>query len=81
MKFKITKEKLLISVVIVIIAIIFNKQILEGFRQGRRFFWGFNAPTRNMTYDVRHDRDVRNKYNPQQTGIFYESGLYQNFQD
>ena len=37
---KITNKKLLISLVIVIVAVIFNKQILEGFRQGRRFFLG-----------------------------------------
>ena len=81
MKIKITRQKLLIALVITIIAVIFNKQILEGFRQGRRFFWGFNPPTRNMTYDIRHDRDVRNKYTPKQSGVFYESGLYKNFQD
>ena len=81
MKFQITKQKLLIATIIVIVAVYFNKEILEGFRQGRRFFWGFNPPTRNMTYDIRHDRDVRNKYTPQETGVFYESGLYANFQD
>jgi hypothetical protein len=79
--FKITQEKFLIAAVIVFVAVIFNRQILEGFRQGRRYFWGFNPPTRNMTYDVRHDRDVRNVYTPKETGVFYESGLYPNFQD
>lgn len=81
MKLKITQKKLLISLVIIIAAVLFNKQILEGFRMGRRYFWGFNAPSNNMTYDIRHDRDVRNKYNPKETGVFYESGLYKNFQD
>lgn len=79
--FKITNQKLFIAFIIVVIAVLFNKQILEGFRQGRRYFWGFNPPTRNMSYDIRHDKDVRALYNPKETGVFYESGLYQNFQD
>ena len=77
--FKITRKKLLISLVIVIIAVIFNKQILEGFRQGRRFFWGFSPPRRNSSYDIRGDKDVRNKYTPKETGGFYESVIYPNF--
>ena len=86
--FKIKKQQIIIALVIIIIAVYFNKYILEAigyakenFRQGRNFFWGFNEPTRNMTYDTRHDRDVRNKYTPKETGVFYESGLYKNFQD
>ena len=75
MKFKITSKKFLIALVITMIAVIFNKQILEGFRQGRRFFWGFNEPTRNSSYDIRGDREFRNKFTPKETGIFYESGF------
>lgn len=73
--FKITKKKFLISLVIIIAATIFNKQILEGFRQGRRYFWGFSAPARNSTYDIRGDKDLKNKYNPKETGIFFESNF------
>ena len=79
---KIKKEQILIELAIIIIAIYFNRRFLkENFRQGRNFFWGFNEPTSNMTYDTRHDRDVRSKYTPKQTGVFYESALYKNFQD
>jgi hypothetical protein len=77
--FKITKKKLYISAIIVIIAIIFNKQILEGFRMGRRYFWAFTPPSRNSSYDIRGDKDVRTKYNPKNVGVFYESAIYPNF--
>lgn len=76
--FKITKKKLLISLGIVMIAIIFNKHILEGWRNGRRFFWQFNAPSRNSSYDIRGDQDVRNSYIPEESGGFYESSIYPN---
>lgn len=77
--FKITKKKLLISLSIIIVAVIFNKQILEGFRQGRRYFWAFNPPTSNSTYDIRGDKDVRSPYTPKETGIFNESAVHPNF--
>ena len=79
--FKITKQKLFYAIIITIIAVIFNRQILEGWRSGRRFFWGYNPTSRNSSYDIRGDRDVRTKYTPKETGAFYESGLYKNFQD
>ena len=50
-------------------------------RGGRRFFWGFNPPTRNMTYDIRHDRDARNPFKPKEAGVFLESHIYPNYQD
>ena len=77
MKFKITKEKLLISLVIIAIAVYINREVLEGF--GRRFFWGFSEPSRNSSYDIRGDRDIRNKFTPKETGAFYESAIYPNF--
>ena len=81
MKLKITQDKILIAIIIVIIAVLFNKNILEGFRQGRRFFWGYNPTSRNMTYDQRGDSDVRTVYKPKEVGVFANSGLYPNFQD
>lgn len=84
---KITNEKLMIALAIVVIAVIFNQQILEAwgmvtehFRQGRRFFWGYNPTSRNSSYDIRSDKDVRTEYKPKEAGAFYESGLYPNFQ-
>ena len=76
---KITQKKILISALIIVIALIFNKQILENFRYGRRFFWGFTEPSRNSSYDIRGNKDVRNNYSPKSTGVFYESIIYPNF--
>lgn len=76
---KITKKKMMISLLIVMAAVIFNKQILEGFRQGRRYFWGFTEPSRNSSYDIRGDEDARNVFVPKETGVFYESAIYPNF--
>ena len=76
---KLTNKKLMIALVIVIVAVIFNKQILEGFRQGRRFFWGFSEPRRNSTHDIRGEKDIRTKFIPKETGAFYESAIYPNF--
>lgn len=84
---KITKNKLIIAALIVIVAVYFNQEILEAFKsatehfRGRRFFWGYNPTTRNMTYDIRHDRDVRNKYAPKEAGAFNQSGIHPNYQD
>ncbi len=78
MNFKITKNKLLISLIIVIMVVYFNS-ILEGFF-GRRFFWGFSPPSRNTSYDTRYDREIRTKFNPRETtGVFYESAIFPNF--
>ena len=79
--FKIKKDKIYMALIIIGIALLFNKQFLEGFREGRRFFWGYNPTSRNMTYDIRHDRDVRTDYDPKVTGVFNEAHLYPNFQD
>lgn len=76
---KITKKKFMISLVIIIAAVIFNRQILETWQNGRRFFWGFSEPRRNSSYDIRGDQDVRNKFNPKSVGGFYESAIYPNF--
>lgn len=71
----------LMALIIGIVLGIFNKKILEGFRQGRRFFWGFSAPSRNSSYDIRGDNDIRTIYKPKETGVFANSGLYPNFDD
>ena len=85
MKFSKFHQKVLISLVLVFIAVYINRQylekwIVEGFRQGRKFFWGYNPTTRNQSYDIRGDEDARVKYNSKQTGAFNHSGIHPNYQ-